>query len=176
MSSQQGSSCASAPCAISCGCSSIVHKRQQRQNQYYDHGTNPLLPLKQGDGGWYNQRNQLKKATVVQWCPEPHRSYWIQTEHGVLRRNRQQLQKSLRNTNRGYNHLFDDEEDVEASSSNNQQLLVPVSAENCTATSSGRRILPPPRFCDFVMWLFAVTFLWSLRAYYYVSVLFMLFR
>ena len=89
-----------------------LRKRQQRQKQYYDRGTKPLLPLKQGDGVWYKQRNQRKKATVIQRCPEP-RSCWIQTEHGVLRRNRQHLQKSPRNTNSGYNHLFDDEEDVE---------------------------------------------------------------
>jgi len=75
----------------------------------------------------------------------------IQTEHGVLGRNRQHLQKSPGNNNRGYNHLFDDEEDVESSSSNIQQLPVLVSAENCNMTSSGRRILPPPRFRDFVM-------------------------
>jgi len=59
----------------------------------------------------------------------------MQTEHGVLRHNRQHLPKSPRNTNRGYNHLFDDEEDVEASSSNNQQLPVPVSVENCNTTN-----------------------------------------
>jgi len=116
-------------------------RKRQRQKQYYNRGTKPLLPLKQGDGVWYKQSNQRKKTTVIQRCPEPW-SYWIQTEHGILRRNRQHLQKSPRNTNRGYNHLFEDEKDVEASSSNNQQLPVPVSAENCNTTSSGRRILP----------------------------------
>jgi len=119
----------------------FLRKRRQRQKQYYDRGTKHLLPLKQGDGVWYKQFIQQKTATVIQRCTEP-RSYWIQTEHGVLRRNRQHLQKSPRNTNRGSNHLFDDEEEVESSSSNNQQLPVPVSAENCNTTSSASFLLP----------------------------------
>ena len=120
-----------------------LRKIQQRQKQYYDRGTKPLPPLKQGDGVWHKQGNQRKKATVIQWCPEP-RSHWIQTERSVLHRNRQHLQKSPRNTNKGYTHLFDDEEDVEASSSTNQQLPVPVSAENCTTTQAGCRHASPP--------------------------------
>jgi len=39
--------------------------RQQRQKQYYDRGTKPLLHLKKRDGVWYKQRNQRQKTTVI---------------------------------------------------------------------------------------------------------------
>jgi hypothetical protein len=72
-----------------------IKETQQRYKLYYDKGTKPLNPLTRGSGVrfWNHQAKTWKPAVIVREMGTP-RSYMIQTEKGVIRRNRQDLKTS----------------------------------------------------------------------------------
>ena len=70
-----------------------LKRRQVRQKTYYDKHAAPLAPLRPGDVVRVQRGNSWEPAIVADFCDQP-RSYTIQTEQGLLRRNRRHLRKS----------------------------------------------------------------------------------
>ena len=69
-----------------------LKERQMKQKQYYDKGAKELPILKPKEHVYLNENDEWKPAVVVRASKSP-RSYYIQTETGILRRNRKFLMK-----------------------------------------------------------------------------------
>ena len=70
-----------------------LKRRQVCQKTYYDKHAAPLAPLRPGDVVRVQHGNSWEPAIVADFWDQP-RSYTIQTEQGLLRRNRRHLRKS----------------------------------------------------------------------------------
>ena len=66
---------------------------QSRQQYYYNRGTKPLSPFKKGEKVYCKQRNRRDQAVIVDRDVNP-RSYVVQSQHGLVRRNRRHLFKA----------------------------------------------------------------------------------
>ena len=67
--------------------------RQQRQKTYYDKSASPLQQLNRGDVVRVQRGNVWEPAVVTGPHIQP-RSYLVQSQHGLLRRNRRHLYKT----------------------------------------------------------------------------------
>ena len=70
-----------------------LKRRQVRQKTYYDKHAAPLAPLGPGDVVRVQRGNSWEPTIVAYFCDQP-RSHTIQTEQGLLHRNRRHLRKS----------------------------------------------------------------------------------
>ena len=78
-----------------------LHKRHDRQKRYFDVGSKPLKPLKEGESVRIKNNSKIWQPAIVT-SKHADRSYVVQTEAGnQYRRNRRFLQKT------GENHNFD---------------------------------------------------------------------
>ena len=88
-----------------------LQKRQQKQVQYYNRGTRPLLPLSQGDVVRYKTGSKWQPAVIVSKHTAP-RSYNIQTATGnIIRRNRRHLKRTVEAPPELYHSAYDDDDD-----------------------------------------------------------------
>lgn len=141
----------------------LQHMRQvdERAKQGYRHAYNtrhdvqPLLELQPGlsvavklDSG----KGWTKMATDLKRCDSP-RSYFVQTDGGVLRQNRRRLRPLLSTPNTsekgGEDHVeCDGEPHSPAPAFDPPPVTVPVTPIHMT--SSGRLVKPPDRYGEYV--------------------------
>ena len=70
-----------------------LKERQRKQKVQHDRTAKELPPLKEGEVVRLKKGNKWKPARVIQILPSP-RSYQVETEKGVYRRNRRHLLKT----------------------------------------------------------------------------------
>ena len=66
---------------------------QSRQQYYYNRGAKPLSLFKKGEKVYCKQRSRRDQAVVVDRDVNPG-SYVVQSQHGLVRRNRRHLFKA----------------------------------------------------------------------------------
>ena len=123
---------------------------QSRQQYYYNRGTKPLSPLKKGEKVYRKQRNRRDQAVIVDRDVNP-RSYVVQSEHGLVRRNRRHLFKANPTANFDSNtQCVDDADHYTNVACNNSRNFVRATTPHFRTSCFGRRITQPRKFDDYV--------------------------
>ena len=102
------------------------------------------------------QRNRRDQAVIVDADANP-RSYVVQNQHGIVRRNRRHLFKASPDVALNHdNHCIDDIEYNENGVYDNMPNPMNCTRSNSKTSCYGRRISRPRRFQDYV-WINACT-------------------
>ena len=126
-----------------------LKERQRKQKVHQDRTAEELPPLKEGEVVRLKEASKWKPARVTQILPSP-RSYQVETEKGVYRRNRPHLFKTEESQTPD---VTTDDVPMEiesatvpvASTPDNPETR-PVEMPVTTSTRSGRTIREPERF------------------------------
>ena len=138
-------------------------KTKERYRFYYDrhYSTKPLPELEEGEKVLLKLDNENKwtNSGIVKSVDHERRSCIIETPHGTIRRNRRHIQKMKSEiTNPDNPTVTMQQETEETELPNNIQFEVPNSVANSPTqdntttmrTRSGREVVKPARFKDFV--------------------------
>ena len=119
---------------------------QTRQERYYNRGTKPLSTFKKGERVYCKQRNRRDQAVIVDADANP-RSYVVQNQRGIVRRNRCHLFKVSPDVTLNHdNHCVDDIEYNENGVYDNMPNPMNCTRPNSKTSCYGRRISRPRRF------------------------------
>ena len=127
--------------------------RQRKQKVQHDRTAKELPPLKEGEVVRLKEGNKWKPARVTQILPSP-RSYQVETEKRVYRRNRRHLLKTEESqtpdvTTEDVPMEIESDAVPVATTPDNPETQ-PVEMPVTTTTRSGRTIREPERFKDHI--------------------------
>ena len=129
-----------------------LKERQRKQKVQHDRTAKELPPLKEGEVVRLKEGSKWKPARVTQILPSP-RSYEVETEKGVYRRNRRHLLKTEESqtpdvTTDDVPMEIESDAAPVATTPDNQEMQ-PVEMPVTTTTRFGRTIREPERFKDY---------------------------
>ena len=129
-----------------------LKERQSKQKVQHDRTAKKLPPLKEGEVVRLKEGSKWKPARVTEILPSP-RSYMVETEKGVYRRNRRHLLKTEESQTPD---VTTDDVPIEIESDAAPVATTPDNQETepvempATTTRSGRTVREPERFKDYI--------------------------
>ena len=130
-----------------------LKERQRKQKVQHDRTAKELPPLKEGEVVRLKEGNKWKPARVTQILPSP-RSYQVETEKGVYRRNRRHLLKTEESQTPDVTTddvpMEIESDAVPVATTPDNPETQPVEMPVTTTTRSGRTIREPERFKDYI--------------------------
>ena len=128
-----------------------AQNRQNKQKRWYNkrHRAKILPTLVPGDHVFIRHGKNTIKGKVVEQDSTP-RSYWVQTQNGVVRRNRKMLIKPRKQPVFDREEFEEDGPDMPSNMiyEQNESLEEPIETQNNTGRRNmnwGNRGVPPPR-------------------------------
>ena len=130
-----------------------LKERQRKQKVHHDRTARELPPLKEGEVVRLKEGRKWKPARVTHILPSP-RSYQLETEKGVYRRNRRHLLKTEESQTPDVETddvpMEIESDTVPVSTTPDKPATQPVQMPVMTSTRSGRTIREPERFKDYI--------------------------